>query len=210
MTMDYLRKFTRFLVMASCGVMVLTIFVGVVLRYMFSIGIPLSEDLPRYLMVIVTFLGAAVALDTKGHINITLFTSKLSRRNQLRLELTSQLFVLFFLFIVMIEGIRVLPIQWKSEIPTMTGVTLFWFYLGIPVGCALMAIFLTPQIVSNLREFRSQNPLDPGPSKNSIFSIAFISLFMIDLLLFRVANGPFLRSGLMFRPHRCHWHARGH
>jgi len=182
MILNYLRKLTQFLVMACCGVMVLTIFVGVVLRYGFSIGIPLSEDLPRYLMVIVTFLGGAVALDTKGHINITLFTSKLSRRNQLRLELTSQFFVLFFLFIVMIEGIRVLPVQWKSEIPTMTGVTLFWFYLGIPVGCALMAIFLTPQIVSNLREFRSQNPLDPGPSKNSIFSIAFIGLFMIALI----------------------------
>ena len=56
-----MRKFTRFFVMVCCGVMVLTIFVGVVLRYGFSVGIPLSEDLPRYLMVIVTFLGAAVA-----------------------------------------------------------------------------------------------------------------------------------------------------
>lgn len=183
MTLEPLRRIVRFAVMICCAIMLLTIFVAVVLRYVFSIGIALSEDLPRYLMVVVTFLGAAVALDTQSHIRIGLFTNELSPRNRIRLEFIAHFLVLAFLFIVMIEGIRVLPVQWKSDIPTMSGVTLFWFYLGIPVGCALMMIFLVPQIVSTYREFRSQNFPDPQPSKNSLFGLGFIGLFLIGLIL---------------------------
>ena len=137
-------------------------------------------------------------LDTKSHINITLFTGKLSRRNQLRLEFLSYFLVLFFLFIVMIEGIRVLPFQAKSDIPTMTGVTLLWFYLGIPVGCALMAIFLVPQILSSLGEFRNSKSLDQEASKNSVFSIAFIGLFAMALILSLISYHSGSRAGVFY------------
>jgi C4-dicarboxylate transporter DctM subunit len=181
--LDYLRKFVKFVAITCCGVLILTVVVAVVLRYLFGLGLAFSEDLPRYLMVVVTFLGAALALDAKQHINIRLFVDKLSSPNQLRLELFYQVCIFAFLIILIVQGIKVLPIQAKTDIPTMRGVSLLWFYVGIPLGCVFMTIFLIPQLLSNFKKFRNREALANQPSTNSIWSIAFICFFAAGVIL---------------------------
>lgn len=58
MVLKNLRKGIRFVAMTCCGVLILSVFVNVVLRYVFNSGIPFGEDLTRYLMVVVVFLQA--------------------------------------------------------------------------------------------------------------------------------------------------------
>jgi tripartite ATP-independent transporter DctM subunit len=176
MVLKNLRKGIRFVAMTCCGVLILSVFVNVVLRYVFNSGIPFGEDLTRYLMVVVVFFASSLALDSKRHISINLFVRKLSRYNQLRLELLFQICMLAFLVLLMINGSILLPNQWTAYIPTMRQVSMFWFYLSIPVGCILMGIFLTRNLVDTLKELNHERSSSAKASgKNSIWSIGFIA-----------------------------------
>ena len=56
------------LAMAIClGVMAVAVFINVVLRYGFNSGITISEELSRWLLVWLTFLGAIVAVREHAH-----------------------------------------------------------------------------------------------------------------------------------------------
>jgi TRAP-type transport system small permease protein len=52
------------------AVMVVLVFGNVVLRYVFNSGITISEELSRWLMVWLTFLGAVVALREHAHLGV--------------------------------------------------------------------------------------------------------------------------------------------
>src|SRR5210317_1696410 len=112
MVLENLRKGIRFVAVTCCGVLILSVFINVILRYVFNSGLSFGEDLTRYLMVVVVFFASSLALDSKRHISINLFVGKLSRYNQLRLELLFQICILVFLILLMVYGSILLPNQW--------------------------------------------------------------------------------------------------
>lgn len=183
MALEYLRKAIRLVAMTCCGVLILTVFVNVILRYVFNSGLPFGEDLTRYLMVVVVFFAGSLALDENRHISIQLFSKKLSRHNRLRLELLFQIFVLAFLILLTIYGAFLLPNQWKAFIPTMNRISMFWFYLSIPVGCVLMGIFVIRKLTHTFKELKQERiSKTRSNQKNSIWSIGFILVSLAGLI----------------------------
>lgn len=62
-----LLKFLMFLCMTG---MVIMVFGNVFMRYAFNSGLPVSEELARFMFVWMTFLGAIVALHEHGHLGV--------------------------------------------------------------------------------------------------------------------------------------------
>lgn len=60
----------KYVIAFFLAVMVVLVFGNVVLRYGFNSGIAFSEELSRWLMVWLTFLGAVVALRERGHLGV--------------------------------------------------------------------------------------------------------------------------------------------
>ena len=80
-----------------------------------------------------------------------------------------------FFVLLMINGSILLHNLWLAYFPTMRQVSMFWFYLSIPVGCILMGIFLTRNLVNTLKELNQERSSSAKASgKNSICSIGFI------------------------------------
>jgi len=183
MVLENLRKGIRFVAIACCGALILSVFVNVILRYVFNSGLPFGEDLTRYLMVVVVFFAASLALDQNRHINIQLFTRKLTRHNQLRLELLFQICMLVFLVLLMIYGTLLLPNQWTAYIPTMRQVSMFWFYLSMPVGCIVMGVFLVRNLIHTLKNLKQERTTRKKTNeKNSIWSIGFTVVSFAGLI----------------------------
>jgi TRAP-type C4-dicarboxylate transport system permease small subunit len=61
------------------------VFLQVVFRYVLRQPLFWSEELPRYLLIWMSFLAAALAQKTEAHINITLCLTWLPRRSWLHL-----------------------------------------------------------------------------------------------------------------------------
>lgn len=139
------------LVVIIASVVVAVVSVEVVLRYVFGVSLIVTEELSRYLMVWIVFLGAALAIHDDTHIRITAFTDRLPGRANALVELTARLLVLGFSILILVEGVRILPEQLQQQTTTLR-VSIFWFYVAIPVGSALMALFLMPKIRASLKD----------------------------------------------------------
>lgn len=69
-SLDRVNRVVEMVSACMIAVMVAVIFLQVVFRSVIKSAIPWSEELARYLMVWITFLGAAIAVKRKGHIGV--------------------------------------------------------------------------------------------------------------------------------------------
>src|SRR5436190_20185482 len=68
--LDLYCVFLKAVIALCLAVMVILVFGNVVLRYGFNSGITISEELSRWLLVWLTFLGAIVALRDRDHLGV--------------------------------------------------------------------------------------------------------------------------------------------
>src|SRR4249920_1659211 len=67
---DLYCRLLRVAIAVCLAAMVVLVFTNVVMRYLFNSGIPTSEELSRWLLVWLTFLGAIVALRQHAHLGV--------------------------------------------------------------------------------------------------------------------------------------------
>lgn len=147
----YLKKLVEVAVIFSSAAMTFLLIIQVFLRYVLRTSIPFSEELARYLMIWVVFLAAGLALKEDAHINIRVLVDRLRGRTRLWLNLVAQILLLAFLVLLMVETIAVLPYQ-RVQIILSMGISIFWFYLAIPVGCSIMILFLLPKMYEKVKK----------------------------------------------------------
>lgn len=123
----------------------------VILRYVFKHSLIFTEELSRYLMVWIVFLGGALAVRDEAHIRINILVKRLNPTLGKAARLLAHGLVLIFLVIVAVEGIRILPEELRQMCITID-LSLFYFYLAIPVGSILMIVYLLPVIRATLAE----------------------------------------------------------
>ena len=119
--------------------MVLNIAAGVFFRYVLQNSLFWTEELGRYLMIWMGYLGAVLAMRENSHVGITSFIALFPPLVRRGLELLAHLIVLAFLSIVLVESVAhldSLSIQRSSalEIPMV------YPYLAVIVGLFLMAV----------------------------------------------------------------------
>ena len=144
-----LSRLVESLVILIAGIIVTIVTAEVILRYLFSHSLIFTEELSRYLMVWIVFLGSALAIRDGSHIRIQLLVNRLGARMQQITKLAAYALVVAFLVFITIEGLKILPRQLQQMCITID-VSLFYFYLAIPVGSILMIVFLMPAIRKTL------------------------------------------------------------
>ena len=143
--LHYLGKLIEIGLIFGSVVIVSIVTAEVILRKGFGTSLIITEELARYLLVWVVFLAGAIGIRDKSHIRINALVKRLSPRVQMILALCAHALSLFFLALLLMESIRILPSQFSQMCITFD-VPMFYFYLAIPVGCVLMALFLVPKI----------------------------------------------------------------
>lgn len=126
---------------ASLIVMVVVMFMQVVLRYVFATGFAWTEELSRFLMIYMIFIGSAVLASQDGHISVTILDDLLKGIPRKILKLVQYILCLVYSALVAKIGYATLAIVGKQKTPNMQ-ITMDWIYAVIPVSMALMFIYL--------------------------------------------------------------------
>ena len=116
----------------------------VILRYGAGRSLIITEELSRYGMIWVALLASVLMLRDEGHI-ATGATGWLAPRGQRVMRVVAELLSLLFLLVLAIAGLQVLPAQLDQQTLTL-GVTIFWFYLALPVSALLMALVIVARL----------------------------------------------------------------
>jgi len=120
-------------------VMTLTVIVQVFLRYIFSFSLSWSEEVARYLMIWVAFLGGSLALQKGLHIGVELFLVRVSSRTRRWVSILSKMFILIFLIYLTIGGIKITWAVRDQSSPALL-FSMAYAYLSVPVGGFFMAL----------------------------------------------------------------------
>ncbi|MFD1806662.1 TRAP transporter small permease [Pasteurella oralis] len=153
-----ITKLLEALVVIILTTMSCLVFLNVVLRYGFNSSINITEEVSRYLFVWLAFLGAILAFNENRHVNVTMFTSRLSPHKQKILHLFTDSLMLFCCYLL-ITGSWV---QFKLNLNNMAPIS------GIPTGITYLASFIAGSAIAILliiRLFANANHLIKGESK---------------------------------------------
>ena len=120
-------------------VMTLAVIVQVFLRYVFSFSLSWSEEVARYLMIWVAFLGGSLALQKGLHIGVELLLVRISPEWRKWISIFSKMLILTFLIFLTIGGIKITWAVRDQSSPALL-FSMAYAYLSAPVGGFFMAL----------------------------------------------------------------------
>lgn len=145
--------------MAIClGVMAVSVFVNVVLRYGFGSGVAASEELSRLLFVWMVFIGATAAYPAGEHMAFTSLVGALKKRPQVMMAITLLIRLLVLLACVMVG--------WGAWLQVVVGLDSYSVVLRYPTALLPLPALLCACAIGVMAfiELIKRTPLDLGHS----------------------------------------------
>ncbi len=78
--LNRINRVVEYVVSIFLAIMVVVIFLQVIFRFVISSPLPWSEELARYILVWISFLGASIGVKRQSHLGIEVVTKLLSAR----------------------------------------------------------------------------------------------------------------------------------
>ena len=171
----YLRVM-RFLAGTSMLAIVVIMITQVVARYVFNASLIWAEEICRYILIWQSFLLIGIAYHQGELIVLEMLPAKLSAIGRLLIRLIVTLPVCYFLYLMVRHGIvhagrfnaQTIPaidFIWTSLVGKPAHVPIFWVYVAVPVGCAILlahiAAGLANEVFALVTSGRSQQPVNP-------------------------------------------------
>lgn len=126
-------------------IMTLAVFAQVVFRFVLEQPLAWSEELSRYLMIWITFLGASLAIEKKAHPMIEIFATYLPGPIQQVVQVIAMLFSSVFYGLLIYFGGQFAVRSFGQLTPAM-GLPIGYVYLIIPISGVLLLISSFAQI----------------------------------------------------------------
>jgi TRAP-type C4-dicarboxylate transport system permease small subunit len=123
--------------------MVVLVFSNVVLRYVFNSGIATSEELSRWLLVWLTFLGAIIALREHAHLGVDTLVRALPPRGRFICFIVSYALMLYADWLLTLGSWKQAVLTYGDTAPASgISVGLFFYSSGLVFGVSAAVILV--------------------------------------------------------------------
>jgi len=163
--LDGLVRVLRLVIVLQATAIFVIAVLAVIARYVFGGAVSWSEEVPRYLLIWISFLGAAICVDRKEHIAFDILYSRLPRRPRVVLRWAIDLLILAFGFVMFWWGI-VFVEDFGGDLMETIPFKNYWFYVVMPISGLLIMLFVARDLLNSLfaptlaRD--EADPLSPG------------------------------------------------
>jgi TRAP-type C4-dicarboxylate transport system permease small subunit len=144
---NVINKSFEFFLVAIVALQAILLMVGVLFRYAFDSPIVWGDEIVRYSLIWMTFIGTAMATKENQHIRVDVIDQVLSKRGQKITDGFVDVVVVAFMVFLIHYGIRMTDFQ-----RGMYGETLSWFsyayvYVSIPIGAFFTIVYTISKYV---------------------------------------------------------------
>ena len=153
---ETIARVEKFLVILLLSLLMLVAFMQIVLRNFFSTGLSWGEVLVRYLVLWLTFIGAALATKEGKHINMEVFSLWASDKGGTYLKGLSNLCSVFICGLLTYAAVKFIHFEAQMGTTTMFGLPIWLPELVIPITFALMTFRFALRFVNAF--YRISNP----------------------------------------------------
>lgn len=134
------NTFTEYLVSALLVLMVVVVFLQVIFRFVLHASLPWSEELSRYILVWLSFLGAAIGVRRGAHIGVEVVVSLFPKTLKIAAALFVHAVSMVFFSLLILYGWRILGVVGRQLSPAMEW-SMAIPYSAIFVGGVLMLAY---------------------------------------------------------------------
>ena len=143
--LDVVSAVVKWAMLMMASVIFVVICITVFTRYMLNLVPSWSEEIPRYMLVWITYLGAALCVRLQEHISLDVFFALLPVRIQRAGSLLLNLMVGAVGAIMVMYGVDLVR-QFGDDLMESIPVTNFWLYLAMPVSGLLIILFVVQKL----------------------------------------------------------------
>lgn len=156
--LDGVTSVVKWVMLAMASVIFVIICATVITRYLLNLVPSWSEEIPRYMLVWISYLGAALCVHYKEHISLDVFFNFLPVRARQIGRLILDLMVGAVGAIMLVFGIGLVR-QFGDDLMESIPLTNFWLYLAMPTSGLLIILYIILDEwkgILGLRERRDQ------------------------------------------------------
>jgi len=148
-----LIRFSEYITIICLTIAGLSIFMQVLLRYIFKIGFPWTEELARYLVIYLSLIGSSIVVRNKDHPRIDMIYDLFSEKGRAYLSFLFNILSLIFLGVLFWQGIDNTRFGLDTRTPALQ-ILWAWPYASIPLGAGLMILQLLPDFFDTAKKLR--------------------------------------------------------
>src|SRR5690606_15380033 len=143
------------------------VFANVTLRYTTNYSIYWAEEVARYMMIWLTFLGAGLTLRFGGHVAITNLMDVMPTGWQRLLRAFIVIALLGFFAVMIWVGYNY-AMRMRFQMTPATRIPFSYVYAAIPIGFSLLVIHLLLVVRSYVRDNRFEETAEAGDIAGSL------------------------------------------
>lgn len=154
--LELLDRFTTLLVtivrwfcIVVASALFIIVVVAVIARYGFGQAVSWTEEVPRYLLIWISFLTAAVGVLNRDHVGFDVLFNALPKPLRRVLGVTLSALILMFGWIVFRYGITFVQ-DFGSDLMETIPYTNYWYYPAMPISGFLIMVFALKLIVDEI------------------------------------------------------------
>lgn len=157
------RNGERWLLLVFYVMLVLTMFIEVVRREVFSYSSIWGEEIVRYSFIYLAWIGAAAAVKERGHIRIDVLMQ------YVRPKVKAALYILGD---IIMAAVALVAFYWSFETVLVSAkfgsvthglrISQVWFLMAVPFGFALVLFRLAQSFLRDFRDLRDGKPVYEG------------------------------------------------
>jgi len=139
--LDWITAVVKYVMLVQASMIFAIICFAVFTRYLLNYVPSWSEEVPRYLLVWISYLGAALAVKYKEHISLDYFFNLLPIRARQVGHLILNVLIAIVGVIMLVFGIGLVR-QFGDDLMESIPVKNFWLYLAMPISGGLIVLYI--------------------------------------------------------------------
>lgn len=146
-------KVSRVIVCILFVAMVLVVFANVIGRYYLDTSLAWSEEVSRFMLVWLVFLGAVLAYEKDEHLGLDILVKRLPRKFEALVGIFTDLMVTFAIGLIVYGGYQMAVDSWDWESTTVP-IPLGYVYVIVPVCGGIMIFQTLLKLCRHIKAFR--------------------------------------------------------
>lgn len=146
----YMNNGIKYFLNAVLVVLVIAVFLQVVFRFILNQPLAWTEEMARYCLIWITFLGAAFAMSTRAHIGMEFFVNLFALPVRKILYVIATIASLVFFLLMVVEGYD-LAARSMSQLSPVLRIPMGAIYAVIPLSGFILIVNMTSQFTKEYK-----------------------------------------------------------
>ncbi|WP_051534306.1 TRAP transporter small permease [Desulfitibacter alkalitolerans] len=151
----FIDNFEENLIAILLPLMVLLVFAATFFRYTGLLILPWAEELARYMMIWIIYLGIGTGAKKNSHFAVEAFYKLMPQKTHKYFKILRTIIIIVFCTTVIGLSTKLIKAQMAmGQSSPSLGIPIWVAYLAVPIGCTLMALRSVQYIILQWRDNR--------------------------------------------------------